>query len=52
MLPDFYWEKMKVFEPCDIPDCNCHTLATDFMAAVEIIRTDHIKTMKARKAGN
>ena len=40
-MPDDYWEQMMDCKPCPEAGCDCHLMARQFMAAMNIIREDH-----------
>lgn len=47
-LPDDYWQEAKKVGPCSIPGCLCHVPAKAVMEALDLLRNDHIETMKKR----
>ena len=51
-IPDDYWARMMVTKPCEVPNCNCHVIAGHVMAALDILRNDHITTLGGRAANN
>lgn len=44
-IPEPYWRRTMQCKPCSIPDCNCHELDAVMMAALDLLRKDHMKTM-------
>lgn len=51
-IPDDYWARMMVTKPCSVPGCDCHVAASHVMAALDMLRNDHTKTMDGRAANN
>jgi hypothetical protein len=51
-LPDDYWARMMVTNPCEVPGCDCHVIAGQVMAALNILRNDHDKTLSNRAGNN
>lgn len=51
-IPDDYWDRMMVTNPCEITGCNCHVIAGHVMFALDILRYDHRKTLTKRALQN
>jgi hypothetical protein len=51
-IPDDYWARMVVTKPCDVPGCDCHIVAGIVMAALDLLRNDHTKTLNDRASKN
>lgn len=48
-LPDDYWQKLIVREPCDRAGCDCHLMSDPVIEALKIVRADHEKhTIRTR----
>jgi hypothetical protein len=51
-IPDDYWERMMVTNPCEVPNCNCHVIASHVMFSLNILRDDHRATLSTRATKN